>query len=1227
VIGVVAAAATAATLSAVLLPEGAGAVNAIVVSPTTTTLVSPSSTTTLAGLGVSGDPTDTLQVTVATSVGTLTLSSHANLTLSYNNHWSGDASITFTGLQADINTALAAAQLVSGANAGSSAAISLTAMVSQPSYIYLAPNQHFYQYVAAPGTTWTAANTAAQALSFQGQQGYLATIPNNTVNDFISSKIQGAQNVWFGAKSTDTPGSPTARTWKWTGGPLAGNTISTCSNFLNTCDFVNNTGLYSHWASGEPNNYGGTAGSAYSGEWVAVTNWSGSVGQWNDLAPSWSGLSAIAGYVVEYGDQAVGSSGFTGVVSTSSNVLIAGVPAKPTGVSASRGDSKATVSFVAPASNGSAITSYTVTAGPGGATATCAGSPCTVTGLTNGTSYTFTVHATNAIGDGPESSASSAVTPARAPDAPLNPAVTVGNGSVTVTFDPPADNGGSPILNYTVAAAGSGGGSVTCSGSPCTLSGLTNGTSYAVTVRANNAVGPGSVASAGSAIPVTAPSAPSTPTVERGDSSAVLTFTPGSDGGSAITGYVVTVHPGGATQNCDESPCTVTGLTNGDSYTFTVAAVNDAGIGAPSANSAAVTPAGVPFAPDNLEVTRGNGSATLTFDAAGGNGSPVTGYEYSTDGGTSWHTLATSGNAPVTGEVDGLTNGTSYDFRVHAVNGVGAGAATADGSATPATRPDGPTAVAGSRAGDGKVSVSFSAPLDNGGDPITSYTVTSAPEGLTATCDGSPCVVEGLTNGTAYTFTVVATNSVGDSVASVASSAVTPAVAPGAPTGLVVTSSNDALVLSFTAPADDGGDAILGYEYSTDGGLTWHALTTSGSAPITGTVAGLTNGTDYAVKVRAVNSVGVGASTASVHGTPATVPGAPQAVTVAVTGVNAVVAWNPPADNGGSPIVSYTVTAQPGGQQCTTTHLTCTITGLQPGLKYTFAVRASNAVAGMSGTGVGAPRSTPSTMVSGKPTAPRALKPRGTDRSITVQFAPPASDGGSAITAYQVSIDGGKHWALLRTSGTGALRKATITGVLNGRSYRVSVRAMNANGIGPAAAVKPLTMPMWFHDPVSKSSRKHEISVPAHPSRYHGKKTWTTARSRSHNGTPAWNVAALHRRQLQRGQAAGLGSDGLFAFDSTVLTTAGRSAVKALVRSLRYDKSVVCEGYADFGGVAKHQNALSVQRARVVCAALRQYGAHVTTKVVGYGGTRPVVVGGTPSQRAANRRVIVLITG
>lgn len=187
------------------------------------------------------------------------------------------------------------------------------------------------------------------------------------------------------------------------------------------------------------------------------------------------------------------------------------------------------------------------------------------------------------------------------------------------------------------------------------------------------------------------------------------------------------------------------------------------------------------------------------------------------------------------------------------------------GGASPETVPSPPSQVAGTP-GSGQISVSFTAPTDDGGAPITSYTATcvSSSGGVTGakSGSGSPLVVGSLTAGATYKCSVVATNSVGSSTASGPSAAVlVPPTVPGPPTGVVATVGSGVLTVTFTAPASNGGAAISSYTAtctSTTGGAT--GTKTGASSPLV--VGGLTGNATYVCTVVATNSAGNSAPSA-----------------------------------------------------------------------------------------------------------------------------------------------------------------------------------------------------------------------------------------------------------------------------------------------------------------------------------------------------------------------------
>ena len=176
--------------------------------------------------------------------------------------------------------------------------------------------------------------------------------------------------------------------------------------------------------------------------------------------------------------------------------------------------------------------------------------------------------------------------------------VAVADSEATVTFTPPTDTGGGVITGYTVTAT-SGGVSTafTCTTSPCVLTGLSNGTAYSFTMTANNAAGASAVtAAADTATPAAAPDAPTQVIATAGDAEAVVNWTAPPDNGATISSYTVTaVEDGSKTCLSNAAPvatlCTVTGLSNGSAYSFTVTATNSAGTSPASAASNSVTPA------------------------------------------------------------------------------------------------------------------------------------------------------------------------------------------------------------------------------------------------------------------------------------------------------------------------------------------------------------------------------------------------------------------------------------------------------------------------------------------------------------------------------------------------------------------------------------------------------------------------------------------------------------
>lgn len=319
------------------------------------------------------------------------------------------------------------------------------------------------------------------------------------------------------------------------------------------------------------------------------------------------------------------------------------------------------------------------------------------------------------------------------------------------------------------------------------------------------------------------------------------------------------------------------------------------------------------------------------------------------------------------------------------------------------TTPEPPTSLVAT-SGDETASITFTAGAD-GLSAITDYEF-SDDSGVTwtALADAtSPVTVTGLTNGAATTIALRAVNSVGASLPS-SQVSVTSAGPPGAPTITSVDWDDTTASIFFTPPVSDGGAPITTYQYSLDAGSNWSNRSDGGGTASPIVVTGLTTNTTYSIDVRAMNSAGGGSTPAAPvvvtpgapHTPPAPLPsyppGAPTQVS-AVPGVRSVtVTWGPPTLAGSFAVSHYLVTATPGGLTCLTTLTECEITGLQPGVAYTFDVKALN------GAGWG-PESTPSAAVTPTMSAITITGTRAGKR-VMVSGATTGRSSGSAVTPW-----------------------------------------------------------------------------------------------------------------------------------------------------------------------------------------------------------------------------------
>jgi hypothetical protein len=576
-------------------------------------------------------------------------------------------------------------------------------------------------------------------------------------------------------------------------------------------------------------------------------------------------------------------------------------------------------------------------------------------------------------------------------------------------------------------------------------------------------------------ISLTPPGAPINLAATPGDGAVNITWDPpSSSGSSSITDYLIRYSTNGGTTWTTfndgvnaATGATVTALTNGTTYAFSVAAQNVAGTGSYSSNVTGIIPRGVPAAPTGVSGTAGDAMVSLTWTAPSNNGNAISDYvvQHSSDNGVTWTTFNDGTSATASAVVTGLTNGTAYKFKVAAVNVAGQGAhSTVSAAFTPseALAPN-VTGLTSTSISSSQINLSWTSGGSNTNQFQIAYkTGATAPTNcssdmvILASAQGSATTAEvtGLTAGTQYSFRVCATNLSG-ALNTGATRLSVNTLAPE-PSGLSAAgASSSSMALSWTS----GGAGTNQFKIAYQTGASAPANCSSGTqvAPATVgsgtsyTVTGLTAGTQYSFRLCSTNtsgdlSGGITASGYPLAPNPASLTG------LGASGTTISLNWS----SGGAGTNQYQISYQSGATataSCTAgtvitaatqgSATSATITGLTQGTQYSFRVCSTN---------LGGELNTGGTTLAIYPLASAATNfiataASGTSINLTWSAASGAVD--YAIIRSTVSVPTSCSGGIIRT-GT----STTITSLGSPYRHFFLICSSNGNGtytIGPTA--------------------------------------------------------------------------------------------------------------------------------------------------------------------------------
>jgi fibronectin type 3 domain-containing protein len=405
-----------------------------------------------------------------------------------------------------------------------------------------------------------------------------------------------------------------------------------------------------------------------------------------------------------------------------------------------------------------------------------------------------------------------------------------------------------------------------------------------------------------------------------------------------------------------------------------------------------------------------------------------------------------------------VKNGINYRYYLTALNQMGESPPTPEVNATPMTYP-GEVTVFTAEAGDGFVHLYWDAPEDNGGAPVLNYTILRA---LNNNSQWTKIVVDGddldhndtsVLNGQLYRYKINVRNAVG-ATRFTEEIAAYPVAKPSPPENVQISMSYGTVRLTWEKPLTDGGDKIKFYTIYRMTLSLWNPLDSPDYTELSYTDTTVQNGRNYRYVVTASNEIGESAYSSEVNITPLGRPGSPLHLVLTPGDRVVGLVWEPPMDNGGTPIIKYNIlrgedvsqlvlikSVEPDGTEYSDTTV-------KNGKTYYYLVKAENSI------GEGAGSSIEMVKPAGVPSPPSNVRVVGGNKYVEIAWGAPTKNNGNLVTEVRIYRGTDRNATAILMNTTllqGTYRDSTV---VNGIAYFYRMTAVN--GVGESEGSPPI---------------------------------------------------------------------------------------------------------------------------------------------------------------------------